>query len=95
MFTFIQDPPKEGSRYEPHTRIFHEGRECGIIVHDETDDVYDIWIAVRKREKVPEGVIEWKWIEFTTRPPLLRQAQAVAEKNFASITAKYQLHLFQ
>ncbi len=97
-FTFKQDPVRprrlETDNREPHTRILHNDRECGIIVHDERDDVYDIWIAVQKNGEVPDGHIKWKWIEFTTRPALLAQAQRVADNNYDSITAKYQLHYF-
>lgn len=90
--TFKPGPPRYDAGAEPHTYIMHDGRECGIIVHDEDEGVYDVWVSVKKRPEDQPGPLTWKWLHFKETPALLRKAQELATSRYDKLTAQYQLH---
>lgn len=83
--TFVIDPLTRG---EPHTRVLHDTREVGIIVYDESDDVFDIWIAVQDSTKI----IGWRWLHFAQRPGMRTGAERLVLEKFPKIQEQFKLH---
>ena len=91
-FTFKTDPAREGessvAQMEPTTRIYVDNREVGVIVFDEEDAVYDIWVAI----KDPSKRIGWRWTHCPERPSLLARAQQKALDSYAVLAAQHTFH---
>lgn len=79
---------------EPHVRIFRGELEVGIMVFDDDEGCWDIWIAVEKNERVVEGTITWKWLHLRETPLLLEKAKQHADSLYEKILNQYIFHSF-
>lgn len=84
--------PASDRMLEPHTRILVDGEVCGTIVYDVADDVFDIWISVKKTEEDEKSAIDWKWLHFRERPSTPLSAVTLVKSLFDKLLTTHKLH---